>query len=369
MAERDRRWGAESKSPNQLVRDVSPSNLATGHIGALGMRKPTNTPDTEMMLMRTIGGRIWLAAVLMVGPGWFMAAAQTPGADTAVTEADAAYIAHDWARAEVLYSALAKASPESARWWYRLGTAQRGEKHYDAALQSFAKARELGANKGLSGFQVDYEEACTLAAAGEKTRALAKLKSAVDSGFFQVDRIETDAEWRELRDDAQFSALAKEVHHNAAPCEDAEYRQLDFWVGDWDVVSTADGTPRGTSHVSKEMGGCVVWENWTSAGSPYFGKSYNTYNANLHRWEQYWVDNSAGTIFFHGSRAADVMDYWTDDVPQPNGEMLRRHLQFFNLGPDVVRQFSQGSRDGGKTWTVEYDLTYHRRPVQKAELR
>jgi hypothetical protein len=126
------------------------------------------------------------------------------------------------------------------------------------------------------------------------------------------------------------------------------------------VSSTADGVARGTSHIAKEMGGCVVWENWTSSGSPYFGKSYNTYNVNLKRWEQYWVDNFAGVMFFHGNLKDGVMDYWTDDVPQPDGGVLRRHLQFFDLAPGKVRQFSQGSTDGGKTWKVEYDLTYTR---------
>jgi hypothetical protein len=47
-------------------------------------------------------------------------------------------------------------------------------------------------------------------------------------------------------------------------------------------------------------------------------------------------------------------------MPQPDGSKLKRHLQFFNLGPNQVRQFSQASRDGGKTWTVEYDFTYNR---------
>jgi hypothetical protein len=54
------------------------------------------------------------------------------------------------------------------------------------------------------------------------------------------------------------------------------------------------------------------------------------------------------------------MDYWTDDVPQSTGGTLLRHLQFFNLGTDKVRQFSQGSSDGGKTWHTEYDLVYTR---------
>jgi len=55
------------------------------------------------------------------------------------------------------------------------------------------------------------------------------------------------------------------------------------------------------------------------------------------------------------------MDFYTADNPQPNGTTLKRHLQFIPQGPDAVRQFSQGSTDHGKTWTVEYDFTYNRK--------
>ncbi len=57
------------------------------------------------------------------------------------------------------------------------------------------------------------------------------------------------------------------------------------------------------------------------------------------------------------------MDFYTDEVVQPDGTKLKRHLQFFNLSPDKVRQFSQGSTDGGKTWKVEYDFTYTRKKL------
>jgi hypothetical protein len=102
--------------------------------------------------------------------------------------------------------------------------------------------------------------------------ALGSLKSSADGGFMQPARLESDTEWNSLRSNDQFIALAKQVQHNANPCEDSEFKQFDFWLGDWDVASAADGTRRGSSHISKEMNGCVVWENWTSAGSPYFGK-------------------------------------------------------------------------------------------------
>jgi len=297
----------------------------------------------------------WSVAVMAA------AASQAPaGPSGAESAADAAYTAHDWVRAGDLYASLVKQQPDSARLWFRLGVSERGAHQHAQALESFEKARKLGAGKGLPGFTVDYEVASTYASMGNSSEALKALKSSADGGFFQPDRLESDSVWDALRKDEQFISLVKQVKHNAAPCEDPEFRQFDFWVGDWDVTSTGDSIQRGTSHISREMGGCVIWENWTSAGSPYFGKSYNTYNVNLHRWEQYWVDNSAGTIFFYGNLKDGVMDYWTDDVPQPNGEKLRRHLQFFNLSQDTVRQFRQGSTDGGNTWNVEYDLTYHR---------
>jgi tetratricopeptide (TPR) repeat protein len=301
--------------------------------------------------------------LIVIPPHRLLAQAQ---ATDPVASADAAYTAHNWTVAENLYLSLAKENPDNARYWYRLGVSQRGAGHFQAALASLEKARMLGAAKALPGYIVDYEVGATYAAMGDSGRAIKALKDAADGGFFQPDRVQNDAEWNPLRNDPQFIALANKVKHNAAPCEDAEFRQFDFWIGDWDVTSTGDGVSRGSSHISSEMGGCVIWENWTSEGNGYFGKSYNTYNLNLHRWEQYWVDNSAGTIFFHGKLKDGVMDYWTDEVPQPNGQKLRRHLQFFNQGPGKVRQFSQGSTDGGKTWQVEYDLTYNRRADKSA---
>ena len=280
--------------------------------------------------------------------------------EPAAALADEAYARRDWPSAERLYSSLAQ-EPGNARYWYRLGVAERGNQHYAPALEAFRKAGELGAGKGLPKSLIDYELATTYSGMGDREKALKLLKDARDEGFLQDNRLEEDAEWNNLRTDQEFATIAKDVKHSAHPCNVPEFAQFDFWIGDWDVSSTANGVARGTSHIAKEMDGCVLWENWTSSGSPYFGKSYNTYNVNLKRWEQYWVDNFAGVMFFHGNLKDGVMDYWTDDVPQPDGGVLRRHLQFFDLAPGKVRQFSQGSTDLGKTWKVEYDFTYNRR--------
>ncbi|WP_348261366.1 hypothetical protein P8935_16370 [Telmatobacter sp. DSM 110680] len=300
-----------------------------------------------------------LISALLPFVGWSQSPSLT---DPAVAAADKTYTTQNWADAESQYTALTQRSPENPRFWYRLSVSARQEKHYEVALSAMQKAKTLGASKNLPNFIADYEIAIILAGMGDADRALASLKASANGGFSQPNRLANDPEWSSLRSNPQFMALSKQVQHNAAPCEDAEFRQFDFWIGDWDVASASDGTHQGSSHVAKEMDGCVIWENWTSAGGPYFGKSYNTWNVNLKRWEQYWVDNAAGVIFFHGGIKDGVMDYWTDDVPLPTGGTLLRHLQFFNLGPDKVRQFSQGSNDGGKNWHVEYDFIYTKSP-------
>jgi hypothetical protein len=288
--------------------------------------------------------------------------AQAPAGKSIDDEAAQAYSQQQWDKSEQLYGALTQSQPENARFWYRYAVSARADKHYDVALHAFNQAKQYGQGKGLPSFVVDYDIATTQAALGHTDEAFAALKSATAAGYAQPDKLENDAAWNSLRSDPRYTAGLDQAKHNLTPCKySAESRQFDFWVGDWDVVNTSGGQQVGSSHIAQELGDCVIWESWTSAGLPYAGKSYNAYNTSLKRWEQFWVDNSQGMIFFYGNLKDGVMDFWTDEIPQPSGPNMRRHLQFFNLAPDTVRQFSQRSTDGGKTWTVEYDFTYHRR--------
>lgn len=271
-------------------------------------------------------------------------------------EADAAYQAKEWTRAADLYGRITSENPKSGRAWYRLGIALQGKANHESAVAAFQKAIDAGAPV----FLADFALASSYASLKDSEKALDYLEKAASAGFNSPDQL-SGPEWVLLRNDSRFAKAAAEIQHNAAPCSDSpENRQFDFWIGEWNVVSTQDGIPRGHSRIALILGKCVIEENWSSLGVAYEGKSYNVYNSSLQRWEQFWVDNSQGMIHFYGGLKDGVMDYWTDDMPQPGGKKLRRHLQFFNLGPDKVRQFSQGSNDGGKTWSVEYDLTYNR---------
>jgi hypothetical protein len=225
------------------------------------------------------------------------------------------------------------------------------------ALTAYQKSMEAGLPPSLG----EYQLAVVYASMKEKEKSFEFLQKAADHGFNQPDRLKEDAELSEMRVDVRFSKLVTQTERNQKPCTYIpENRQFDFWIGEWNVVTTKGEAPAGSSKIELILGDCVVQENWTG-GSGGSGKSYNIYNQSLKRWEQYWVDSVGGNIFFYGGLKDGVMDYWTDAIPQADGTKLKRHLQFFKVGPDTVRQFSQGSTDDGKTWRVEYDFTYNRK--------
>lgn len=310
---------------------------------------------TGCRLLFSVSLLVTFAAIEARGDARFVTAdAKT---DALAAEANTAYEAKDWAKAAKLYGELSKQENAPPRVWLRLGASLRSLGKYDDSLAAFDKASQAGA--GLFG---EYGKAGVYGAMKQTDKAFDHLEKAVQQGYSDPDGLNSDENLAALHSDARFRKIVDEAKKNQRPCAyAAENRQFDFWLGEWDVSTTQGSIPSGNSKIELILGDCVVLENWKSLNSSYSGKSYNIYNGSLKRWEQYWVDNVGGNIFFYGELKDGVMDYWTDDIPQPSGPALRRHLQFSQLGADKVRQFSQGSTDGGKTWNVEYDFTYVRK--------
>jgi tetratricopeptide (TPR) repeat protein len=289
----------------------------------------------------------------------FLAAQPQTSPDQLTAFANTAYQAKDWAKAQPLYQQLSQLQPEAYSNWYRLGVCSQSLGQHDRALEAFQKAEAKGVPVSIAGYNI----AAVFASMGQLDKAFEQLAAAVKQGYSRPDQMNSDPDLQALRSDARFAPLLEQAKQNQTPCDyKPENRQFDFWVGDWEASPTKGGPPAGLSHIERTIGDCVIWENWTSLGNAgYTGKSYNIFNPDFKRWEQFWVDNQGGMIHFYGNLNNGVMDFYTDEIPQADGTKLKRHLQFFNLGPDTVRQFSQGSTDGGKTWNVEYDLTYKRK--------
>ena len=150
-----------------------------------------------------------------------------------------------------------------------------------------------------------------------------------------------------------------------SPCgSNPVYRQLDFWVGEWEAFGKKGKA--GDSKISIILDSCIVLEEWTSAaaqrGFTYRGKSYNTYNAQTNQWQQTWVDNVGGsTAYLNGKLENGTMVFRTLPHKRAGDTVTIQKLSFFNLGPDKVRQLFETSNDNGKTWTPTVDLEYRRR--------
>jgi tetratricopeptide (TPR) repeat protein len=283
---------------------------------------------------------------------------QAPPIAQVAAEAASAFDAKNWSESAKLYGQIVQTAP-NPRAWYRLGVSLNKTGEKEKAMEAFEKGRALGLPPQFA----EYGIATVFASKKDKDKAFEHLERAAQNGLSQPEQLSADPDLAELKSDPRFAKILELAARNQKPCAyAAENRQFDFWLGEWSVVTSQGETPAGDSRIELILGDCVVQENWTSAGNiGYSGKNYNIYNTALKRWEQYWVDNTGGNIFFYGGLKDGIMDYWTDEIPQPDGKKLKRHLQFIKFGPAKVRQFSQGSNDNGKTWFVEYDFTYNRK--------
>jgi hypothetical protein len=203
--------------------------------------------------------------------------------------------------------------------------------------------------------------AANAAAAGHREQALSLLESMAQNGFAFPKVVEDDPRFATVKDDPRFGAAVQKIDYNSSPCKDPshpEFRQLDFWVGEWNVFDTV-GNKVGESSVQKIIHDCVIYENWTGAFGP-TGKSFNKYNAATKQWEQYWVDEGPTRQYYKGEYADKRMVYMSDFI-NPQGQHTLGRLTFFDQPDGTVRQFSEGSTDEGKTWQTNYDFIYRRK--------
>lgn len=148
------------------------------------------------------------------------------------------------------------------------------------------------------------------------------------------------------------------------PCSRPEYRQFDFWLGEWEAFGT-NGQKAGDSKISLILDSCIILEEWTSAsvqqGLRYAGKSFNTYNSTTKQWQQTWVDNVGGTNeYMHGKFENQQIIFSSTPFKLSKDTMAIRKMTFTNLSTAKLRQHGEISKDNGVTWSTEYDLEYRR---------
>lgn len=270
--------------------------------------------------------------------------------------ADSAFARKDFAGAATLYRRAVAVAADDGIAWNRLGASYYQLGRFPEAADAYERAFRTAAIPFSR-----YNAAAAHARAGNADRAIAILDSMARAGFSLPKLIAEDSDFTAIRSNARFQTAFALVQRNSTPCaSEPKARQLDFWVGEWDV--TGPQGPVGTSSVQLILGSCVVLENWTGRlGGE--GKSFNVYDAGADEWQQYWVaDQQQGSTFFtQGIYADGKLQYRHAEARAPDGTRFLRRLAFFNLDPNNVRQLAERSNDGGGTWVTEYDFHYTRK--------
>ena len=263
--------------------------------------------------------------------------------------ADDYFAKSDWSNAAQAYSGVTAKDPSNAVAWQNLGESYLQLKKYDQAVAAFNRAADLKYRPLVNQVNV----ARVWGEAGDRTRALAALKQVVASG--QGPRLRAyilgSTEFEKLANDAEY----KQVLEALRPCRAQEYRQFDFWVGDWQVYNPQNNSA-GANLVTLEQDGCLIVEHWKGAGGVETGTSFSYWDVRDRKWHQLYLDNSGDAGHFPaltGEFKDNKMVMLTDPAASP---VFR--WTWYVISPQHVKQMAEQSTDGQKTWQTIWDSVY-----------
>ncbi len=291
------------------------------------------------------------ATVFIVCLSW---AALASAQQSEVASADAHYAAGRWAEAAAGYERVVRSTPENGTAWFRLGVAHINLQKWATAKDAFNRAIALKALPARAHFNLAIVHAHN----GASDSAYAELDEAVKAGMVFGKFIKDDKNFAPMMNEPRMVELLARMDKLEFPCKgSSDNHALDFWIGSWDVY--VSGQLAGTNDVQQLLGQCMLLENWTGsqAGA---GKSMNFYDPGLKKWRQVWIADNGSVQDYKGEFRDGAMRF-EGEIRANSAPTSIQRLTLTPLSPDSVRQLFEGSTDGGKTWTPNFDGLYIRR--------
>ena len=154
---------------------------------------------------------------------------------------------------------------------------------------------------------------------------------------------------------AQPGSFGTRAASSSSSCTAAEYRQFDFWVGDWDVFDfDSPKTPVARVRVDQTLGGCVLREDYQDT-TGHQGQSFSLYDVSRKLWHQTWVTNRGELLLLDGKLEDDQMVLMGTDLVAGKERQVRG---VWKPASEGVRETAARSLDGGKTWQPWFDLLF-----------
>jgi hypothetical protein len=150
-------------------------------------------------------------------------------------------------------------------------------------------------------------------------------------------------------------------------CVGAEYRQFDFFAGDWDTYDV--GVPEtitARNHVMPMLSGCALREVYEQRDG-LRGESFSTYDASRSLWHQSWVTNRGQLLLLDGQLEGDRMVLIATEREKGGASSLLRGV-WWREGANV-RERAERSRDGGVTWTPVFDIIFRPHRARTERIR
>ena len=141
-----------------------------------------------------------------------------------------------------------------------------------------------------------------------------------------------------------------------APCSHENSHQFDFWIGEWNVY--AGEKLVGENSIQPILDGCVLQETWAGKGGS-AGSSFNFFNPQTEKWQQFWVWRNGTTLELEGGYADGKMTLAGVSAGQDGAEVEQR-ITWYDNEDGTVRQHWE-SRSGDAEWQTAFDGLYRRK--------
>src|SRR5215213_4612111 len=265
----------------------------------------------------------------------FVSAQQTP-TDTAQIkqEANAFYQKQDWQNAAKAYEKIVSLEEKNVGARYRLGVSLLNLNQAAEARPQLEKVFTASPNPIFA-----LALARVYARLNEKEKAFEVLEKSTTLGGIAPDALTAEKDFAAWKDEPRFKDLVKKSDLAVNPCKaKPEFRQFDFWIGEWDAKNP-QGLTVGSSSIQLILNQCIIFENWSTPVSS--GKSFNVFNTSDKKWHQTWVDDKGSFTHYVGEFKDDKMILVAENMAGGKKTLLK--MTFSKLPNGDVRQFGENS--------------------------
>ena len=142
-------------------------------------------------------------------------------------------------------------------------------------------------------------------------------------------------------------------------CSTGVSRQLDYWVGDWNVTSPGEDY-HGVSKVDVSMDQCLITENWNN-GKGHTGRDLFAYSPDNKTWYGMFVDNEGRVHIFTDGKVDDGSAIFHGPSRSETGGTVLNRVTIRRISPTKVERTWEKSNDNGATWNTVFQGEYTRR--------